>query len=189
MNDKIAMLESFFASFPNRIDQIRRNITSQNDRVCAQVYARLNESKMYRDISEYREELLAKLNSTTAGDLKREKKLVKPSHKYIGGKMSLTSSLTTRLEQKHAFTSVEKIKYVNLLRAYEFNESKFGIDENDEARFQGYEVLSAVVLSLDRVFIYLTSQNVELSDLMVIRRVDMGLESMFSIMKLIKKDF
>lgn len=180
MDKDLSKLELFFESFTNRIESIRSSTETRSNQLLECVETGLDEVKTRDYISNYREKLLGLLRTGVSSDLQRDlNEFSKPSLNFTaagGNTNAFVRLLVQRLRHKHAFSSVQKIKYVNLLRAFELNDGTFGLDNPDDVndvRFRGYEVLSVVVLTLDRVFMYLT--NTDLPDLMLTRNVNIGI--------------
>src|SRR5579883_2885924 len=121
-----AELECLFETISAKIDDARKAYMCQYDEIerCLETY--FDDSAVERisnEMNAYRNELIAEARGSL------EKALLGLHHhhgkntEFKRGHMSLYGYFMSRLNQLNAFSSIEKIKYVNLLRVLEYDET------------------------------------------------------------------
>lgn len=175
--DQFNQIESHFSYIDCQISQLRNSYLAQFNQLEAKLgeFFNYQEEKIRDEIVECCSELRNRLKNSLEVALTRpgESKRVEF---YDGEKknMSFYKFFTSCLHHVNPFGSIEKIKYINFLRVFEYNEGNFGLDDLNGLNVD-YDILNVVLISLNRVFLYLTCRvDIEKPDLMVIRHVNVG---------------
>lgn len=177
MNESFNEIEWIFRSIDIKLTHIKSSYSLQIDTLKDTVEKFFqDEEKIRNEIIECCLELRNRLKNSLEISLKPEnldlnQKLVEFN---CGKHQSFLSYVTSLLHHKNPFSLIKKIKHVNLLRVFEYKEENFGLADLNEPCFDDYDIFNAVLISLNRVFLYLKCTDIRTPDLMVIRHVKVG---------------
>lgn len=177
MNESFNEIESIFGRIDIKLTQIKSSYSLHIDTLKDNVEKFFEDEEKFRnEIIECCLELRNQLKNSLEISIKPENlNLNKTLVEFNCGKQqSFLSYVTSLLHHKKPFSSIEKIKHVNFLRVFEYKEENFGLADLNEPYYDDYDIFNAVLISMNRVFLYLKCTDIEKPDLMVIRHVKVG---------------
>lgn len=168
MEYEFAKLETLLTvKLPNQIESIRKNTVENAGRIEEAIKEHIVLEKVQRRLNEYRQSLLDRVQAELSASLRD---MEVKSLAFCSGNMDLFTFLTSSLSHVNGFNSFRKIKYINLMRIFSYDDDAL----ITEPLAEDYNITSVILLSLHRVFVYLTSAQLDLDDLMQIKHYQDG---------------